>query len=121
MLKRTAKRIANYLGIEVTRVRAKWRGQPFDAGLLKELDATESEILRRIEPYTMTSPERVLTLIRATRYLVRAGIPGDFVESGVWRGGSMMVVALTLLSERDMSRDLYLFDTFEGMSEPRRA
>ncbi len=67
MLKRTAKRIANYLGNEVNRVRAKWRGEPFDAGLLKELEATESEILRRIEPYTAASPERVLTLIRATR------------------------------------------------------
>ncbi len=118
ILKRTVRKLANYFGIEVTRVRAKWRGEPINAGLLNELDATETEILRQIEPYTMTSPERVVALIRATRYLVRAGILGGFVECGVWRGGSVMAVALTLLSERDASRDLYLFDTFEGMSDP---
>lgn len=53
-------------------------------------------VFRRVEPYTMTRPERVFALIEAVKYLVRSGIEGDFVECGVWRGGSVMAMALTL-------------------------
>jgi O-methyltransferase len=75
-------------------------------------------LLERVEPFTMTSPERVFMCARATEYVVQHGIPGDIVECGVWRGGSMMAIALTLLRQGDQTRDLYLFDTFEGMPPP---
>jgi hypothetical protein len=51
----------------------------------------------------------------------RRRIPGAIVECGVWRGGSMMAVASTLRSLGSTERDLYLFDTFEGMSPPSAA
>ena len=78
----------------------------------------EAEILRAVRPWTMTSPERIYALIQAVRYVIANGIAGAIVECGVWKGGSMAAVARTLLQMQDMSRDLYLFDTFEGMSEP---
>ncbi len=65
--------------------------------------------------HTLTPPERVIGLIAAVRYLVSAGIEGDIAECGVWRGGSMMVVARTLLEEGDTSRTLHLYDTFTHM------
>ena len=67
---------------------------------------------------TMTSPERVLALRRAVRRVVAEGIPGDIVECGVWRGGSMLAAALTLAELGETTRDIYLFDTFTGMPEP---
>lgn len=72
----------------------------------------------RCAPYTMTSVERVYALRQAVTYVSRHGIQGDIVECGVWRGGSMMAAALTLLSLGDTTRTLWLYDTFEGMSEP---
>ena len=48
----------------------------------------------------------------------RRGIVGDVVECGVWKGGSMMAVAEMLTRLGDTGRDLHLFDTFTGMSEP---
>jgi O-methyltransferase len=66
----------------------------------------------------MTSPERLGALIESVQYLVKNRIEGEFVECGVWRGGSMMAAALTLLDLEDVSRSLYLFDTFEGMTQP---
>jgi O-methyltransferase len=36
----------------------------------------------------------------------------------VWRGGSLLAMALTLLELGVRDRDLYGFDTFEGMTEP---
>src|SRR5215813_4576685 len=71
----------------------------------------EREIFRAVRTLTMTSPERIYVLIQSVRYLVRATIPGAFVECGVWRGGSMAAVARTLVQLKDVSRDLYLFDT----------
>jgi hypothetical protein len=66
----------------------------------------------------MTSPERIRALCSAVRYIEQAGIEGAVVECGVWRGGSMMAAARTLLDVGSANRDLYLFDTFEGMTEP---
>jgi hypothetical protein len=75
-------------------------------------------IVRRVREFTMTSPERLAALIDSVRYLVRNRIEGDFVECGVWRGGSTMAAALTLLELGDRTRSLYLYDTFEGMPPP---
>jgi hypothetical protein len=83
-------------------------------------DLTDSErlILRQIVGYSMTSAERQLALIQAVRHIIRRNIPGSIVECGVWRGGSSMVSALTLLQEQRTDRNLYLYDTFEGMTPP---
>lgn len=76
------------------------------------------EILHLARPYTLTSLHRLASTQDAVRYVVRNEIPGDCVECGVWRGGNMAVVARTLKLLGDTGRDLYLYDTFEGMSEP---
>jgi O-methyltransferase len=73
---------------------------------------------KRVRRDTLTGPERIAAVCDATRYIVGAGIDGAFAECGVWRGGSMMAVALTLLELGDTDRDLYLYDTFTGMTEP---
>jgi hypothetical protein len=78
----------------------------------------ESQTIRMVRPYTRTGLERLHSLIQATEYIVTAGIPGAVVECGVWKGGSMMAVATTLKRLGQTERDLYLFDTFEGMSAP---
>jgi hypothetical protein len=75
-------------------------------------------LCERVRPYTLTSPERIAALRDTVRHLARAGVPGAFVECGVWRGGSMMVVALTLLEEGATDRHLHLFDTFTHMPFP---
>ncbi|MFD7967768.1 TylF/MycF/NovP-related O-methyltransferase [Streptomyces clavifer] len=83
-----------------------------------DYDDEAKDIIRAVKPFTMTSPERLNALVLATRHIVRHGIPGDIVECGVWRGGSMQACAKTLLSLGETGRDLYLFDTYEGMTPP---
>jgi O-methyltransferase len=79
------------------------------------------ETIERVFSFTLTTPERIAALCAATEYAVRHEIPGSFVECGVWRGGSMMAVALTLLRLGVGDRDLYLFDTYSGMTRPSEA
>jgi len=69
-------------------------------------------------PFTMTSKARGYGLFKAAEHLVRAGITGDLVECGVWRGGSTMVMAMSMLHFGDASRTIHLFDTFDGMTRP---
>jgi hypothetical protein len=66
----------------------------------------------------MTSPERMVNLSRAVDYLVSSQIEGDIVECGVWKGGSMMLIAKRLDRHGLKNKKLFLFDTFEGMSTP---
>jgi hypothetical protein len=75
-------------------------------------------LCRRCAPYTMTSIERMYGLYQALDHVQRAGIDGDVVECGVWRGGSSMLAALRLLELADTERTLWLYDTFEGMPDP---
>src|SRR5437764_1266693 len=75
---------------------------------LADLSHEQRTIMARAKPYTMTSVERMAALINAVTYITRSGITGDIAECGVWRGGSMMIVALTLLALGDRSRSLYL-------------
>lgn len=81
-------------------------------------DAPAVDTIGRVKQRTMTDHVKLFGLIEATRYVVRAGVDGDIVECGVWRGGSMQAVALTLLQQGVGDRELHLFDTFEGMPPP---
>jgi hypothetical protein len=92
-----------------------------DAMALADLSEADRAIVQRVAPYTLTTLERRASLIGAVDHIVRHGIEGDIVECGVWRGGSMMAVALALMARGQTHRDLYLYDTFEGMSEPTEA
>ena len=82
------------------------------------LHAAEVGLYNRVCRFTGTTPARVVGLVDAVKYVTKNRVPGSIVECGVWRGGSIMAVAWTLLELGDTSRDIYLFDTFEGMSEP---
>jgi hypothetical protein len=83
-----------------------------------DYDDAVKELYRSVQPYTLTSHERVNALRSAVRYVVESDIPGAFVECGVWRGGSMLAVARTLIAGGVTDRDLYLFDTFTTMPFP---
>ncbi len=84
----------------------------------RDLPSGVQAIIRSVGPYSATSAERQASLIESVKYIERWRIPGDIVECGVFRGGSVMAVALTLLSLKSTDRHLYLFDTFEGMPDP---
>jgi len=82
-----------------------------------DLDQETRVLWNQVQSRTMTSIYRIDALRQAVEYIEANSIPGDIVECGVWRGGSMMAVGLTLLRLR-ARRSLWLFDTFSGMPPP---
>jgi O-methyltransferase len=87
-------------------------------GFPPDLDEQEITFIREAQSYTMTCPEKIFALMDGLRYISTHRIEGDIVECGVWKGGSMMIAANTLLRQGDTERTLHLFDTFGGMPEP---
>lgn len=105
-------------------VPTRWRNAPAE-GLpaspavdLDQLDDADRAIVERALRYTMTGVPRVQALVDAVRHCERQGIAGAFAECGVWRGGSVLAMILTLQDLGSSDRHIYLYDTFEGMTEP---
>jgi O-methyltransferase len=109
LAERVANRLLRAVGYRIARIPPR---EPAD------LPPASVRLFREVEPYTMTSPEAVYALEAAVRHVVARGVPGDVVECGVWRGGSMLAVARTLLDLGRTDVDLYLYDTFDGMPPP---
>ena len=84
----------------------------------RDLDPAFEPILELARRFTMTSLERMYALYKAVEYIETAGIPGALVECGVWRGGSIMIALATLRALGRTDRDVYLFDTYEGLPRP---
>jgi len=77
------------------------------------------EIYEVCKPFTMTSIERMFALYLSIKYVLKSNIQGDFVECGVWKGGSAMIMALTL-QKSGAHKKIYLYDTFSGMPQPSK-
>ena len=84
----------------------------------KDFQGIYSKVGTRKSKYTLTSMERCYSLYKAIQYITKGDILGDIVECGVWRGGSAMLAALTLIQNNQIHRKIYLYDTYEGMPEP---
>ncbi len=108
-------RVLRCAGVEINRIGTRWAAE---GPGFAEIEPWVAQIIEKVAPFTMTSHERIAALCHAVDYVTKHNIPGDIVECGVWRGGSMMAAALTLLGANDVARSLYLFDTFEGMPPP---
>lgn len=93
-------------------------GRSIERKVLADIPLADWRIIDAVQPFTMTSPQRLFALLESLRYVVNAAIPGAVVECGVWRGGSMLAAALQLQRLHAQERHLYLFDTFAGMPRP---
>ena len=76
------------------------------------------EEYQSVEPYTMTSIERIFALKSAVKYTIKNNLNGSYVECGVWKGGSCMMIAKTLIKMNQLNKEIWLYDTFDGMTNP---
>ena len=84
-----------------------------------EFSSADLDVLNHVieNGLTMASRERVIATMIACKHAVLAGIDGDFVECGVWRGGCSIAAKLTF-ENYGSDKKMWLFDTFAGMTEP---
>ncbi len=113
MFKKIIKKFFSFLGYEIVTK----NGNQF---ISQDIEKEYHDIIMGCMPYTLTSVERIYGLISSVKYVVESNISGDIVECGVWRGGSVLASINLLLKLEDTDRNIWLYDTFEGMSEPTK-
>ena len=67
---------------------------------------------------TMVGMKRLKNLQDACVSVIQAGVPGHFVETGVWRGGCGILMRAVLAAMEDEIRSVWLFDSFVGLPQP---
>jgi len=86
-------------------------------------DPTRREIGRDwpTEAVTMVGMRRLDNLQKCIETALADQIPGDLVETGVWRGGCGILMRAVLEAHKDDSRCVWLADSFEGLPPPSPA
>jgi len=87
---------------------------------IKSLDYSESDfkIIKYVDPFTLIDHPKLKSLLDGVEYVIKNHIEGCFVECGVWKGGAIMAIIKKLQDLDINNRDVFLFDTFSGMSKP---
>jgi O-methyltransferase len=67
---------------------------------------------------TMIGMHRLGQLQYAIETVLRERIPGDLIETGVWRGGAGILMRAVLAAYGDTSRTVWLADSFRGLPPP---
>lgn len=50
--------------------------------------------------------------------VLRRGMPGDLIETGVWRGGATIFMRAVLKAYGDTERKVWVADSFQGLPKP---
>ena len=67
---------------------------------------------------TMIGLKRLDNIEYCVGEIIKHDIPGDFIETGVWRGGATILMKGLLASINDTTRTVWVADSFEGLPVP---
>lgn len=68
--------------------------------------------------HTMIGKHRLDNLQHCIQHVLENRIPGDFIETGVWRGGATIFMRAMLMAYGETSRKVWVADSFEGLPAP---
>lgn len=102
------KKLASYYGLEITQ-----RPKPI---YVDESVIRDAEIILR--GFSMLNHVRMTSLADQVGYCNLRSIPGAFVECGVWKGGSVALMAYVSKAAGYEDRDLHLLDAFSDICAP---
>lgn len=80
-----------------------------------------ANVILKVKPkYTMVRNKNLISLYNLVRRANALNLSGDIVECGVWNGGSAAVMGVACMEDEHCSkkRNLWLFDSFEGLPLP---
>lgn len=114
MIKKIIKKILNHFNLEL-----KTKHNP-NVLTFENSNIVKFENLYRIckKESLNISKERFLTLYQSINYVFKNDIQGDFVECGIFKGGSSMMMAYMLAEQFQSQKNqkIWMYDTFEGMA-----
>jgi O-methyltransferase len=90
-----------------------WSSGAYDPGIRGEGRDWPSQA------HTMVGVKRLQNLCDLTRRALDAGVTGDLIETGVWRGGACILMRGLLAAYGDKARRVVVADSFDGLPPPR--
>lgn len=106
-------RFANLVGTTAKRFN-------FEIAYKKAYDPKQRELGRdwpaRAE--SMIGLKRMENIQRCVQSVVEDDVPGDLIETGVWRGGACIFMKANLKARGDSTRTVWVADSFEGLPPP---
>jgi O-methyltransferase len=67
---------------------------------------------------TMIGLKRLDNIEHCIRDVVSRGVPGDLIETGVWRGGACIFMRAVLKALGETGRTVWAADSFQGLPHP---
>ena len=67
---------------------------------------------------TMIGAKRLRNIRNCAEIILTENIPGDFIETGVWRGGACIFMRGILAAHGVSNRKVFVADSFEGLPPP---
>ncbi len=95
-----------------------------DGSIIPGQDASFVEAKRLVgkdwpaQAHSMAGVARLKNLAELVERVLSQGTPGDFIETGVWRGGCCILMKGILKSHQDVERKVFVADSFEGLPKP---
>jgi Macrocin-O-methyltransferase (TylF) len=71
-----------------------------------------------LRAHTMIGSRRLHNLRELTERALQEGVPGDLIETGVWRGGACIMMRAVLAAYGATDRRVFVADSFEGLPKP---
>ena len=84
---------------------------------IQEIKDTILSLNNQSERLTMVSEPTLNNVEECLRYCIENDVEGDFVETGVWKGGCV-ILAYNLFKQLNVKRKVYVYDSFEGLPKP---
>jgi O-methyltransferase len=67
---------------------------------------------------TMVGRARLDNVHHCVSTVLKDGVPGDFIETGIWRGGAVILMRAVLKAYGVTDRTVFAADSFEGLPKP---
>ena len=68
--------------------------------------------------HTMIGVERLRNIQNCVEDVIHSGVPGDLIETGVWRGGAAILMRAVLKAYDISDRTVWVADSFRGLPPP---
>lgn len=113
-----------YLNLLEAALTGSLHEDPSAASMLTETTGTYHPAVRAIgadwprSAHTMIGHARMRNLRQVCEAAILDNVPGDFLEAGVWRGGSCIFMRGILEAYGDTQRRVFVADSFKGLPPP---
>jgi hypothetical protein len=109
--------LKKWLAPRITRLLRRWDGVFGFRAKYTEQQIQEGQTWP-VQAYTMIGHKRMDNLADCVNTVLVEGIPGDFIETGVWRGGACIFVRGIFQAKGVEDRKVFVADSFCGLPKP---